>query len=276
MDFLADNDAGRDTCLLALGGGVIGDICGFAAASWMRGIAFVQFPTTLLAQVDSSVGGKTGVNHPAGKNLVGAFHQPRVVVADTRTLTTLPMREYRAGLAEVVKYGAIADTALLDWLQADSERVLERETGALQRMVETSVRHKADIVARDEREGGLRAILNFGHTFAHALETITGYAVFLHGEAVAIGMHVASRLSEQRGLCAPGFADRLAGLLDRIGLPVSVPANIGTADMLARMKLDKKNLAGQRRLVLLHAPGQAVVDTGSSEADIADAIESCR
>jgi len=276
LDFLADAGAGRDTCLLALGGGVIGDICGFAAASWMRGIACIQVPTTLLAQVDSSVGGKTGVNHPAGKNLVGAFHQPRAVIADTRTLLTLPEREYRAGLAEVIKYGAIADAAFLDWLESATAEILARESPALQRMVETSIRHKADIVARDEREGGLRAILNFGHSFGHALESITAYRVFLHGEAVAIGMLIASRLSEARGLCPAGFADRLRQMLQACGLPVTVPADIDTTALLGRMQLDKKNLARQRRLVLLRAPGQAVVDSTSRDVEVAASIDACR
>jgi 3-dehydroquinate synthase len=276
LDFLADSRAGRDACLLALGGGVIGDICGFAAASWMRGIASIQLPTTLLAQVDSSVGGKTGVNHPAGKNLVGAFHQPHAVIADTRTLLTLPEREYRAGLAEVIKYGAIADLPFLDWLEQASAAIKSREPAALQHMVETSVRHKADIVAADEREGGIRAILNFGHSFAHALETITGYSTYLHGEAVAIGMHIASRLSELRGMSQHGFAARLHRMLVTHGLPVTVPDNISNRVMLQHMKLDKKNVARQRRLVLLQAPGQAVVDSASSDAQVEAAIDACR
>jgi len=276
IDFLVAEQAGRDACLIALGGGVIGDLCGFAAATYMRGIRFIQAPTTLLAQVDASVGGKTGVNHPRGKNLIGAFHQPAAVLADTACLRTLPEREFRAGLAEVVKYGAICDASLLTYLEQHTEALLRVEPEATSRVVLESVRHKADIVARDEFESGVRAILNFGHSFAHALETLTAYRRYLHGEAVAIGMIVAARLSEQRGLCPPGMAERLASLEDALGLPVRIPDDLSTREVLECMLLDKKNLAGRRRLILLRGPGEAVVDEASTDAEIAAAIDACR
>src|SRR5690606_10468040 len=246
----------RDATVLALGGGVIGDLAGFAAACWMRGIDFVQMPTTLLAMVDSSVGGKTGVNLPAGKNLVGAFHQPRAVVADTSTLATLPAREYRAGLAEVVKYGAIGDPAFFAWLERDADALAARAPGAVVRAIAASCRHKAAVVARDEFEQGERALLNFGHTFGHALETADGYRGLLHGEAVAIGMLLAARLSTALGLATAADADRLGALLGRLGLPVAPPAH-DPAELVALMRLDKKNLGGRLRLVLWRGIGRA-------------------
>lgn len=276
IEFLAGIEAGRDTCLIALGGGVIGDLCGFAAATWMRGIDFIQAPTTLLAQVDAAVGGKVAINIAAGKNLVGAFHQPRAVFADTDTLATLPEREYRAGLAEVVKYGAIRDAGFIADLETMTDDLRAREAGALADIIARSVQHKADIVAADEREAGQRAILNFGHSFGHALEAVTGYEAFLHGEAVAIGMVIAASLSELRGLCPTGTAQRLERLLKALQLPVRIPPNIATDDLLERMRLDKKNRAGQQRLVLLEAPGHAVVDSDSPESMIRAAIEACR
>lgn len=275
-DFLASQRIGRDSCILALGGGVIGDISGFAAATWMRGIDFVQFPTTLLAQVDASVGGKTAINIAAGKNLVGAFHQPRAVIADIDTLATLPGREYRAGLAEVVKYGAIMDAAFLDRLESVTDALLGADAGLLEEVVAASVRYKADIVARDERESGPRALLNFGHSFAHALEALTQYSRFLHGEAVSIGMVIATRLSELRGLCPAGTSQRLHDLLVGLRLPVTVPGDIDTADMLEAMRLDKKNRAGRRRLVLLEKPGRATIDEASTDDIIRQAIELSR
>lgn len=274
--FLADAEAGRDTCLVALGGGVVGDLCGFAAATWMRGIRFIQAPTTLLAQVDASVGGKTAINIPQGKNLVGAFHQPAAVLADIGTLSTLPAREYRAGLAEVLKYGAIRDAGFIDYIEDHVDALLRLDPGCLEEIVLRSVRHKAEVVARDEHEQGLRATLNFGHSFAHALEAHTGYTRFLHGEAVAIGMIVAARLSEARGLLAPDLADRLAGIQRSLGLPVSVPADLEPAALFEHMRLDKKNLSGRRRLVLLDAPGSAFVDEDSSDDDILAALAACR
>ena len=276
LDHLAESGCRRDTTVVALGGGVVGDMAGFAAASWMRGVRCVQAPTTLLAQVDASVGGKTGVNHPSGKNLVGAFHQPATVLADVSTLETLPAREYRAGLAEVVKYGAIRDAAFLETLETSVEALARRDEALLEAVVERSVRNKAEVVAADERERGERALLNFGHSFAHALETATGYERYLHGEAVAIGMVVAARLSEARGLCDPGIADRLERLLSALGLPVRMPGDIASAEMLERMSLDKKAVASGLRLVLLEAPGRALVVGGSAGEDIRAAIDACR
>jgi len=276
IDRLVAMKAGRDACLVALGGGVTGDLCGFAAAAYMRGVAFIQVPTTLLAQVDASVGGKTGVNHIEGKNLIGAFHQPIAVFADTDTLNTLPEREFRAGLAEAVKIGAIRDPAFLEWLELEAAQIIARDSGTLTRLIDHSVRHKAAVVAEDELESGARALLNFGHSFAHALETITGYSQLLHGEAVSIGMVVAATLSESRRLCPAGVSQRLSELLTALGLPVAVPDGIETNAIIEAMALDKKVLAGQLRLILLNAPGSAVIDTGSSEQEIRAALTACR
>ncbi|MFT5770400.1 MAG: 3-dehydroquinate synthase [Lysobacterales bacterium] len=276
IDRLVDMKASRDICLIALGGGVVGDICGFAAASYMRGVPFIQIPTTLLAQVDASVGGKTAVNHPMGKNLIGAFHQPKAVIIDTRTLETLPEREFNAGLAEVVKYGAICDADFFYWLKSNADKIRARETETIIRLIEFSVRNKAQVVAEDELESGSRALLNFGHTFAHALETIGEYSQLLHGEAVSIGMVVASRLSESRGLCAPGVSSRISSLLSTFGLPISLPENSQIDTIIDAMALDKKMLAGQTRLILLEALGSAVIDSGSSHEQIRSALEQCR
>ncbi|HEY0230999.1 MAG TPA: 3-dehydroquinate synthase [Dokdonella sp.] len=258
FEALAALGASRDATILALGGGVIGDLAGFAAACWMRGIDFVQLPTTLLAMVDSSVGGKTGVNLAAGKNLVGAFHQPRAVVIDSDTLATLPAREYRAGLAEVVKYGAIGDAAFFAWLEAQADALAARDAAALGEAIAVSCRHKAGVVARDEHEQGERALLNFGHTFAHALETETGYGTLLHGEAVAIGMVLAAQLSADLGRAPQADAARLAALLHALGLPVAAPA-CAPQRLLALMRLDKKNLSGRLRLILWRGVGTAEI-----------------
>ncbi len=264
---LARLGASRDATILALGGGVIGDLAGFAAACWMRGIAFVQMPTTLLAMVDSSVGGKTGVNLPAGKNLVGAFHQPRAVIADTTTLATLPAREYRAGLAEVVEYGAIADAAFLDWLQAHADALNARDAQVLGEAIERSCASKAAIVGRDEHERGERALLNFGHTFGHALETVAGYGSLLHGEAVAIGMLQAARLSSLIGRAPAEDAQRLESLLRELGLPVAPPP-LDSERLLAAMRLDKKNIGGRLRLILWRGIGQADIVPDVEESAI--------
>ncbi|HEU4665906.1 MAG TPA: 3-dehydroquinate synthase [Dokdonella sp.] len=256
FDALATLGATRDATIVALGGGVIGDLAGFAAACWMRGIDFVQMPTTLLAMVDSSVGGKTGVNLPAGKNLVGAFHQPRAVIADTTTLATLPAREYRAGFAEVVKYGAIGDAAFFAWLERHVDALNAREEGALAEAIATSCRHKAGVVVRDEHEQGERALLNFGHTFGHAIETATGYASVLHGEAVAIGMVLAATLSADLGRAPRADAERLARVLEAFGLPTAPPP-VDPAQLLALMQIDKKNVAGRLRLILWRGLGAA-------------------
>ena len=256
---LASIGANRDATIIALGGGVVGDLAGFAAATWMRGIDFVQMPTTLLAMVDSSVGGKTGINLDAGKNLVGAFHQPRAVIADTATLATLPPREYAAGLAEIVKYGAIGDAKFFAWLEAHADALNAHDTTTLAEAIATSCRHKAGIVARDEHEHGERALLNFGHTFGHALEAEAGYGTLLHGEAVAIGMVVAARLSAELGRAPPADADRLAHLLSRLNLPTELPKGRDADALLSRMRLDKKNLRGRLRLILWRGIGAAEI-----------------
>ena len=273
LDALAALGATRDACVLALGGGVVGDIAGFAAACWMRGIDFIQFPTTLLAMVDSSVGGKTGVDHPAGKNLIGAFHQPRAVIADLDTLATLPERELRAGLAEVVKTACIGDAGFFAWQEAHADALLARDTEALTHAIATCCRFKAGVVMRDEREAGERALLNFGHTFGHALEVEAGYDTLLHGEAVAIGMVLAADLSTRRGVADAADGERLRGLLQRLGLPTELPPGMAPDALLARMRLDKKNRAGGFRLILWRGIGQAEiadnVDAGAIGAVLA-------
>ncbi len=266
----------RDCALVALGGGVVGDITGFAAAIYQRGVDFVQVPTTLLAQVDSSVGGKTGVNHPAGKNMIGAFHQPRAVIADVATLDTLPDRELRAGLAEVVKYGLIRDRAFFEWLEGRMEALLAREPDALAEAVERSCRNKAEVVAADEREAGQRALLNLGHTFGHAIETGLGYGAWLHGEAVAAGMCMAARLSERMGWLAPEARARIEALLARAGLPTAPPPELSPARLRELMAVDKKVQRGRLRLVLLRAIGEAVVTAGFDEAALSAVLEAAR
>jgi 3-dehydroquinate synthase len=258
VDALVAERMNRDAAAVALGGGVIGDMVGFAAASYQRGIDYIQVPTTLLAQVDSSVGGKTGVNHPRGKNLIGAFHQPRCVLADTGTQHTLPPREYRAGLAEVVKYGFIHDAAFLQWIEANVDSLVAREDAALIHAVRRSCEIKAEVVAQDEREHGLRAILNLGHTFGHAIETASGYGNWLHGEAVAAGMVMAIELSARLGWLQPAERDRAVSLIKRLGLPVAAP-RIGAQRGRELMGMDKKVLAGRIRLVLLRGLGRATV-----------------
>ena len=254
---LAELGASRDATVFALGGGVVGDLAGFAAACWMRGVRFVQLPTTLLAMVDSSVGGKTAVDLPNGKNLVGAFHQPAAVVVDIDTLSTLPDRELSAGLAEVIKYGAIFDVGFISWLERSIEALLARDPSALTEAIGRSCRHKAGVVQRDEQEQGERMLLNFGHTFGHAIETEQGYGGLLHGEAVAVGMVLAARLAAQLKRAPMADADRLRSLLQRAGLPVTVPAGIDPEALLARMKLDKKALSGLPRLILWRGIGKA-------------------
>jgi 3-dehydroquinate synthase len=264
---LLEQRAGRSTTLVALGGGVVGDLAGFAAAIYQRGMPFVQVPTTLLAQVDSSVGGKTGVNHPLGKNMIGAFHQPRAVLIDTDCLSSLPYRELAAGLAEVIKYGAIRDRAFFDWLEHNLDRLLARDGVALTHAIAESCRIKAEIVAADEREAGERALLNFGHTFGHAIETGVGYGEWLHGEAVAAGMVMAAQLSVRRGTLSEADAGRLTALLQKAGLPVEAPL-LGARRYLELMSRDKKVVAGSMRFVLLRAIGDAQVITGVGEPDL--------
>lgn len=248
----------RTTTLIALGGGVVGDICGFAAATYQRGVNFIQVPTTLLAQVDSSVGGKTAVNHPLGKNMIGAFYQPQAVIADTTVLQTLPAREYAAGLAEVIKYGLIADADFFSWLEANMDALLRKDGQALSYAIRRSCEVKADIVAQDEREGGVRAWLNLGHTFGHAIEAAQGYGNWLHGEAVAAGMVMAMDLSARMGWLQSADCERLVQLLQQAELPVRAPA-IPQGQFLQLMAGDKKVLDGQLRLVLLRAIGEATV-----------------
>ncbi len=255
-DHLLGEALDRKTVLFALGGGVIGDMTGFAAAIYMRGVPFVQVPTTLLAQVDSSVGGKTAINHPLGKNMLGAFYQPERVIADLDTLDSLPDRELRAGLAEVIKYGPIADADFLCWIEDNLEALLARDKAALAHAVRRSCEIKADVVGQDEREQGLRAILNFGHTIGHAIEAGLGYGAWLHGEAVACGMVLAADLSQRVGLMPAGFVERLRTLIERAGLPVQ-PPRLGAERYLSLMRVDKKAEAGAIRFVLVEALGRA-------------------
>lgn len=281
FDALLGKDCDRKTVLFALGGGVVGDMTGFAAASYMRGVPFVQVPTTLLSQVDSSVGGKTGINHPLGKNMVGAFYQPLLVVCDLDTLRTLPAREVSAGLAEIIKYGPIADLAFFDWIETHIDALRACETPALVHAVRRSCEIKAWVVAQDEREQGLRAILNFGHTFGHAIEAGMGYGQWLHGEAVGCGMVMAAHLSHQLGLLDAAFVQRLTDLLAKAGLPVRGPqlpaatACGGNAKAyLALMRHDKKSQAGEIRFVLLDGPGRATVRAAPDEL-VCAVIDTC-
>ncbi|MFO1427064.1 MAG: 3-dehydroquinate synthase [Steroidobacteraceae bacterium] len=258
LDVLVAHRFSRDCCVVALGGGVVGDMAGFAAACYQRGVDFVQVPTTLLAQVDSSVGGKTGVNHPGGKNLIGAFHQPRAVIADTDTLGTLPDRELRAGLAEVIKYGLICDASFLDWIETHADRLLARDAPSLAQAIRRSCEIKAAIVARDEREQGDRALLNLGHTFGHAVEAVTGYGSWLHGEAVGAGMLMAATMSARAGMLPSADVERVRALLRRVGLPTEA-REVGAEAALQAMRIDKKVKAGQIRFVLLRRIGEAFV-----------------
>lgn len=257
-DALMNNHCSRDVTLIALGGGVIGDMTGFAAASFMRGVNFIQIPTTLLSQVDSSVGGKTGINHPKGKNMIGAFWQPQVVLADMHTLTTLPQRELSAGMAEVIKYALIMDADFLTWLEDNMSALMSLDKVALTEAVARCCQYKADIVAQDERESGKRALLNFGHTFGHVIETHEGYGKWLHGEAVAAGMVQAAQLSQKMGWISEQDVQRISEVLQAAQLPIKPPA-IDTQTALGLMQHDKKVKSGQVRLILLKSVGEAVV-----------------
>ncbi|MEZ5529607.1 MAG: 3-dehydroquinate synthase [Porticoccaceae bacterium] len=270
FDCLLENRHNRTTTLIALGGGVVGDMTGFAAACYQRGVNFIQIPTTLLAQVDSSVGGKTAVNHPKGKNMIGAFYQPRCVIADTDTLKTLPEREFHAGLAEVVKYGLIADVDFLEWLEINIEDLMARKPDVLAEAVRRSCENKAKIVSLDEREGGIRAILNLGHTFGHAIETAQSYKDWLHGEAVAAGMVMAAELSRLLDWISLEDRQRVETLMAKCQLPTWAPENMDRQAMLELMAVDKKVLDGSLRLVLLRSLGDAVV---TSEFDHAKLIQ---
>ena len=263
----------RKTVIYALGGGVVGDMAGFAAACYMRGVPFVQVPTTLLAQVDSSVGGKTGINHPLGKNMIGAFYQPKAVIADTATLGTLPQRELSAGLAEVIKHGAIIDAPFFDWIESNIGRLMARDPEALAYAIRRSCEIKADVVRQDEREGGLRAILNFGHTFGHAIESGMGYGHWLHGEAVGCGMVMAADLSQRLGYIDAAARERVAALVQAAGLPHSAP-DLGAARWLELMQVDKKNEGGQIRFILLKPLGAPLIATVPQDALLAT-LQAC-
>ena len=277
FDALLENGCDRKTVLFALGGGVVGDMTGFAAACYMRGVPFVQVPTTLLAQVDSSVGGKTAINHPLGKNMIGAFYQPLLVVCDLSTLDTLPQRELSAGLAEVIKYGPIADMAFMEWLESSMDALLARDRDALAYAVRRSCEIKAWVVGQDEREAGLRAILNFGHTFGHAIEAGMGYGAWLHGEGVGAGMVMAIELSHRLGLVDAAYVQRLRALVQRAGLPLRGPV-LDAADNAGRylelMRVDKKAEAGEIRFVLIEGPGRAVV-RAAPDALVREVIDAC-
>jgi 3-dehydroquinate synthase len=276
-DALLENGCDRKTVLFALGGGVVGDMAGFAAASYMRGIPFVQIPTTLLSQVDSSVGGKTAINHPLGKNMIGAFYQPKLVVCDLSLLDSLPLRELRAGLAEIIKYGPIYDIKFFDWLEKFIPQLLARDTTELSYAVRRCCEIKAEVVGNDEQESGLRAILNFGHTFGHAIESGMGYGVWLHGEGVAAGMVMAAELSHRLGLLEESFVRRLRNLIERAGLPTKGPildSEDNAGRYLQLMKIDKKSDMGEIRFVLIDGPGKAVVQ-GAQEALVREVIEAC-
>jgi len=259
FDGLLENRHTRHTTIAALGGGVVGDMAGFAAACYQRGVPFIQIPTTLLSQVDSSVGGKTGINHPLGKNMVGAFHQPQAVLIDTDTLGTLPAREVSAGLAEVIKYGLIRAPQFLDWLEGNMDALRSLDTAALGEAIYRSCECKAEVVSLDEKEGGLRAILNLGHTFGHAIETFAGYGNWLHGEAVGTGMIMATDLSVREGYVSEADKDRADALIRSAGLPDKAPAGMSEEDFMRLMAVDKKNVDGQIRLVLMRALGDAWV-----------------
>lgn len=277
FDALLEHGCDRKTVLFALGGGVVGDMAGFAAASYMRGVPFVQVPTTLLAQVDSSVGGKTAINHPLGKNMIGAFYQPQRVVCDLDVLGTLPAREFSAGLAEVIKYGPIADMVFFDWLEQHIDALMARDRAALAHAVRRSCEIKADVVGQDERESGLRAILNFGHTFGHAIEAGMGYGAWLHGEGVGAGMVMAARLSQALGLVDAAFVQRLTDLVARAGLPVRgavIDATDNAGRYLQLMRVDKKAEGGEIRFVVIDGPGQACV-RAAPDALVREVIDAC-
>jgi 3-dehydroquinate synthase len=259
FDTLLSQRFDRQTTLVALGGGVVGDMTGFAAACYQRGVPFIQIPTTLLAQVDSSVGGKTGVNHPLGKNMIGAFHQPLCVVIDTNTLQTLDDRQLSAGLAEVIKYGLINDLDFFKWLESHADALLARDFSALSFAIARSCQDKADIVAKDERESGQRALLNLGHTFGHAIETGLGYGRYLHGEAVAIGMCLAAQFSARLGWMSETDVTRIRTVIEKMALPTRIPNGFTVERMLELMQVDKKVQAGKLRLVLLQGIGKAII-----------------
>lgn len=274
-DCLLKNNHNRTTTLIALGGGVVGDMTGYAAATYQRGVNFIQIPTTLLSQVDSSVGGKTGVNHALGKNMIGAFHQPQCVIIDTHVLKTLPQRELSAGMAEVIKYGLIDDEEFYQWIESNIHSLMSQDEALLVEAISRSCQNKADIVAKDERESGVRALLNLGHTFGHAVETAQGYGVWLHGEAVAVGMLTALELSSILGDLNSIEVDRLRALLVNANLPTVLPKDMTGEKFLQLMALDKKVIDGRLRLILLESLGRAVVSEKASREQVLQAIENC-
>ena len=272
ITFLLDNNYGRDTTLIALGGGVVGDLVGFVAACYQRGVDFVQYPTTLLSQVDSSVGGKTAINHPLGKNMVGAFYQPKAVLIDVNSLSTLPDREFAAGIAEVIKYGVANDGEFFNWLEQNREAIKAKDHQALTYVIKRCCEIKADIVRQDEKEGGVRALLNFGHTFGHAIEAHMGYGQWLHGEAVAAGMVFASQVAQLHGFLTGDEVSRVIALLKFFDLPVEGPDNMGYDDYMPHMKKDKKTLAGEIRFIIPTALGQSQVMSNVTEAQLKDVL----
>ncbi len=265
----------RNATMIALGGGVVGDMVGFAAATYQRGIDFVQIPTTLLSQVDSSVGGKTGVNHRLGKNMIGAFHQPVAVFIDTDVLTTLPEKEMSAGMAEVIKYGLLGDDEFLAWIESNVDLLMAKDAEAISVAIERSCQMKADIVARDEREGGVRALLNLGHTFGHAIEAHLGYGGWLHGEAVGTGMVLAARLSQAMGMLSDADVARVIAVCERVALPTEPPAGMTPDDFMTHMAIDKKNIDGRLRLVLMHSLGDAYVEDQAPNELLLDVLNAC-
>jgi 3-dehydroquinate synthase len=271
-DTLLAHKLDRSSALIALGGGVIGDMTGFAASTYMRGISYIQVPTTLLAQVDSSVGGKTGVNHSLGKNMIGTFWQPGFVWIDVETLQTLPKREVLAGLAEVIKYGVIYDKGLFDFLETNRDMILNLDRNALTHIIKRSCKIKAEVVAKDERESGLRAILNYGHTIGHAIETLTGYTHFLHGEAVAIGMYQEAVLSHLLGFIAKEQVMRIKAVIDAYGLPSEMPPDVSADSLLASMQLDKKTVAGKLKFILPEKIGAVRIHKGISEKAVRESL----
>ena len=275
-DVLLQNRCERSTTLIALGGGVIGDLTGYAAATYLRGVPFIQIPTTLLSQVDSSVGGKTGINHPLGKNMIGAFYQPQLVLADIDTLQTLPAREFSAGMAEVIKYGLIRDVEFFDWLEANITQLMALDEAAISEAIYRSCQNKADVVARDDHENGERALLNLGHTFGHAIENAMGYGVWLHGEAVAAGMVMAARTAQRLGNFSEADVQRIIKLLQRAGLPVTGPKEMSADAYMPHMMRDKKVLAGELRLVLPLAIGKSEMRGGVPHDVVLSAIADCQ
>ncbi|KGK01082.1 3-dehydroquinate synthase [Thalassotalea sp. ND16A] len=272
MAHLLANGHGRDSTLIALGGGVIGDITGFAAACYQRGIDFIQIPTTLLSQVDSSVGGKTAVNHPLGKNMIGAFYQPKAVLIDIDSLSTLPIREFNAGMAEVIKYGILGDKPFFDWLETNKQAIKAKESKILAEMIQRCCQAKADIVSEDEKEAGVRALLNLGHTFGHAIEAEQGYGVWLHGEAVATGMVQASQLAEHLGYLSAAETNQIIELISYFDLPIKAPDDMSFADFIKHMARDKKNLGGKLRLIIPTAIGKSEIFDNITEQQLQQVI----